>query len=71
VLERDENGRYAYTAYVVPARTAGGPPYDLLEEPQDLCLRLDATGGAAGAERSNVFVAPAEAIRAAVAAGSR
>lgn len=69
VLERDENGRYAYTAYVVPARAASSPgkSYDLAAEPSDLCLRLDATG-APRPERSNVFVAPAEAIRAAVAA---
>ncbi|MFC3076559.1 hypothetical protein ACFODL_00510 [Phenylobacterium terrae] len=69
VLERDENGRYAYTAYVVPARPAqtAGKAYDLAAEPRDLCLRLEATG-AARPERSNVFVAPAAAIRAAVAA---
>lgn len=63
VLERDENGRYTYTAYVVPARADGEPAYDLLAEPADLCLRLEASGGRAGAERSNVIVAPAEAIR--------
>lgn len=68
VLERDENGRYAYTAYVVPARRSeAGKAYDLVAEPQDLCLALEATGPKA--ERSNVFVAPAEAIRTAVAAG--
>lgn len=65
VLERDENGRYAYTAYVVPG--GGGPPADLLAGPADLCLRLQAESRLRP-ERSNTFVAPAEAIRAAVAA---
>lgn len=68
VLERDENGRYAYTAYVVPV--VGGEPgreaYDLIGQPRDLCLRLEAVGGKP--EHSNTFVAPAEAVRAAVAA---
>lgn len=66
VLERDESGRYAYTAYVVPARTGeAGKAYDLLAEPRDLCLALEAPTATARPERSNIFVAPAEAIRAA------
>lgn len=67
LVERDANGRYAYTAYVVPMRSAP-PAYDLAAPPRDLCLRLDAQGGPKGPERSNVFVAPAAAIAAAVAA---
>ncbi|HEX2560820.1 hypothetical protein [Phenylobacterium sp.] len=67
VLERDENGRYAYTAYVVPARSGGtDKAYDLTAEPRDLCLALEAPRTSGKPERSNVFVAPAAAIRAAL-----
>lgn len=71
VLERDENGRYAYTAYVVPAGDGepGRPAYDLIGQPRDLCLRLEAAGDKP--EHSNTFVAPAQAIRAAVAAARK
>lgn len=70
VIEKDASGRYAYTAYVVPAREAadGQQAYDLSRTPGDLCLRLDAEGGPRGPERSNVFVAPEAAIREALAA---
>ncbi|MET0294163.1 MAG: hypothetical protein ABW042_04040 [Phenylobacterium sp.] len=67
LIERTPDGRYAYTAYVTPSR-AGAPPYDLAAEPRDLCLKLEATGGPKGAEASNVFIAPAAAIRAALEA---
>ncbi len=70
VIAKDSGGRYAYTAYVVPARDAAAdqPAYDLSRTPGDLCLRLDAEGGPRGPERSNVFVAPEAAVRQALSA---
>lgn len=72
VLERDENGRYAYTAYIVPSRQVapGAAAYDLIAQPRDVCLRLEAGGAAERPARSNVFVTPSEAIRAAVSGAS-